>query len=509
MAKQTIGIGSAANDGTGDPLRTAFSKVNDNFNEMYSSFDMTGKLTVGNSTVNTTISNTSGIRTGNSSYITTVNSTSFQISNSSGIGTLTAATLSMGSNVVANTTTFLAGNSTWYSTANNNTVRVANATNSSNLTPAGLAVGISVVNSTTVAVGSNVVVNSSAVSIGNSVTNVVITQTGITGSLSLGDVVITGNLTVNGTVTTVNTATLDVADLNITIAKNSTTSAGSNSAGITIAGANATIRYISDSNNIVFSHTVEIGNSAANGTINATNYTGAANNSSYLGGTAAANFIANTTGGLTQNSSGHFIVANTGAVVNSTGLFVNAAYINTIAANSASYILANDGIISNSSGVFVNGNTGLVVNTSGVFVNATYIGTLTANNSNNLGGVAAASYVQNTDSRTLSGNLYFTGANNVFAANTVGLGSSTIAANGYTYLPNGLKMNWGVVSANSSDGNVTFTSAFSTALYTITVTGTNTELTTLPVAIDANTTAALVRTSNTTSVNVYFTAIGS
>ena len=35
MAKQTIGIGSAANDGTGDQLRTAFDKVNDNFNEMY------------------------------------------------------------------------------------------------------------------------------------------------------------------------------------------------------------------------------------------------------------------------------------------------------------------------------------------------------------------------------------------------------------------------------------------------------------------------------------------
>ena len=35
MAKQTINIGSAANDGTGDPLRTAFSKANDNFGELY------------------------------------------------------------------------------------------------------------------------------------------------------------------------------------------------------------------------------------------------------------------------------------------------------------------------------------------------------------------------------------------------------------------------------------------------------------------------------------------
>ena len=36
MAQQTINIGTVANDGTGDPLRTAFDKVNDNFNELYS-----------------------------------------------------------------------------------------------------------------------------------------------------------------------------------------------------------------------------------------------------------------------------------------------------------------------------------------------------------------------------------------------------------------------------------------------------------------------------------------
>lgn len=35
MAKQTIGIGTTANDGTGDTLRAAFDKTNDNFNEVY------------------------------------------------------------------------------------------------------------------------------------------------------------------------------------------------------------------------------------------------------------------------------------------------------------------------------------------------------------------------------------------------------------------------------------------------------------------------------------------
>jgi hypothetical protein len=36
MTQQTINIGSAPNDGTGDPARTAFGKVNSNFSEVYS-----------------------------------------------------------------------------------------------------------------------------------------------------------------------------------------------------------------------------------------------------------------------------------------------------------------------------------------------------------------------------------------------------------------------------------------------------------------------------------------
>lgn len=35
MAKQTINLGTSLNSGDGDPLRTAFDKVNDNFNELY------------------------------------------------------------------------------------------------------------------------------------------------------------------------------------------------------------------------------------------------------------------------------------------------------------------------------------------------------------------------------------------------------------------------------------------------------------------------------------------
>lgn len=47
MTQQIINVGSGANDGTGDPLRTCFSKINANFTELYSrdaagsNFDLT------------------------------------------------------------------------------------------------------------------------------------------------------------------------------------------------------------------------------------------------------------------------------------------------------------------------------------------------------------------------------------------------------------------------------------------------------------------------------------
>jgi hypothetical protein len=52
MAKTAINVGSAANDGTGDPLRTAMQSTNSNFNELYallgdgSSLSISGDVTM-------------------------------------------------------------------------------------------------------------------------------------------------------------------------------------------------------------------------------------------------------------------------------------------------------------------------------------------------------------------------------------------------------------------------------------------------------------------------------
>jgi len=60
MAKQTIGIGTIANDGTGDSLRDAFEKVNENFGEVYS-FTGWQQITDSTYTIGSPLSIASGV----------------------------------------------------------------------------------------------------------------------------------------------------------------------------------------------------------------------------------------------------------------------------------------------------------------------------------------------------------------------------------------------------------------------------------------------------------------
>ena len=47
MARQIVNIGTSANKGDGEPLRTAFDKINDNFSELYLKVDnLTGGVGV-------------------------------------------------------------------------------------------------------------------------------------------------------------------------------------------------------------------------------------------------------------------------------------------------------------------------------------------------------------------------------------------------------------------------------------------------------------------------------
>ena len=306
MAKQTIGIGSSANDGTGDPLRTAMAKVNDNFNEVYSSYAMTGNLSVGNSTVNTVISNTGGLVSSNTLNSVVANSSIIRIANSSGTTTVLPTSITVGSNVTLSQSSYFVGNTVANAVINKTSVVISNSTSNATITPISFAAGISFVNTIAVAVGANVIVNSSAVFVGNSTVNTIATSS----NFKVG-----ANLTVN-------------------------TSA------------------------------IFVGNSTVNATIS-------------------------------------------------------------------------------SSSINITSNTGFT------------------------------------------------------------LGNSTASSNGFTFLPNGIKMNWGWISANSSDGNATFSSAFSVNAYVVTATSNSAVATYQAAVIGANTTVALIRTANATSTNVYWTAIGS
>ena len=57
MAQQTLNIGSNANDGTGDTIRVAMDKVNDNFNELYASPLFSGNLSFSGNEISATRSN--------------------------------------------------------------------------------------------------------------------------------------------------------------------------------------------------------------------------------------------------------------------------------------------------------------------------------------------------------------------------------------------------------------------------------------------------------------------
>ena len=154
-----------------------------------------------------------------------------------------------------------------------------------------------------------------------------------------------------------------------------------------------------------------------------------ANNTSFVGTVSAANVVSNTQ--LSSNLANYQTTA---------GLSSNVA---TLAANSATY-LGGSGNFGNNLGIYSTGvvnavshsvGTSFTANSTVVNAVAYYSGTLfvansTVSNATHLGGVAAASYVQNTDSRVLSGNLVFTGANIFLQSASLG-GTATNFVNNF------------------------------------------------------------------------------
>ena len=138
-------------------------------------------------------------------------------------------------------------------------------------------------------------------------------------------------------------------------------------------------------------------------------------------------------------------------------------------------------------------NSTMVANASGVY----HTGTVNAASH-----TVGSTFIANSTAVTLT-------------TNTLTLGTSSITANGYSRLPNGLLMQWGTHTASvnsTTPATATFPIAFPTALYSISVmvlqAGTGADAS---VANTANTTAVVWKNGSTggaVSKQMYYTAIG-
>ena len=397
-------------------------------------------VSVGNTTLYANISSGQVVLSSNSSNTSTINSTSFTgtSNNASYLANVAAAyyvqntdsrTLSgnlnfsaanvnftqglfVGANLALNTSSVSLGNSTVNSLHTATYLTVSNSTNIAYLYPTYLTVGNSSVNSTAVSVGSAVVANTTSVVVGANSTNTTITG----GTISLSGVTINSS-SYGGQALTANNSSYLGGSAAANFVQN--TDSRQLSGNLYFTGANNyySLGLFIGANVVTNTSTVQVvANSSTNTiitagqitlsgqTVNSSVFTGlayTANNASYLGGSAAANFVQNTDS-RTLSGNINFTGTNT--------YFTTALYVGASMVVNTSTVFTGNGSV----------NTSIIAGTisiSGQTVNGSvYTGqSWTANNATNLGGTAAAYFVQNTDSRTLSGNLYYTGTNTYFA----------------------------------------------------------------------------------------------
>ena len=189
--QQIIDYGATANDGTGDPLRTAFIKTDENFSNIWLAGPVGSNITISNNTVQ--------VNSTNGNLVLKPNGVGVVETRASIVPDLTQ-TRDLGS-----------ANSRFRSIYFSGSIDTSG--------------------------------------------NIIANNISVTGDLALGgDVEIDGNLTVNGTTLTVNVANLDITDKMIVIANGSPNAQAANGAGITIAGANVVMSYDAPGNVMVVNH---------------------------------------------------------------------------------------------------------------------------------------------------------------------------------------------------------------------------------------------------------------
>lgn len=107
---------------------------------------------------------------------------------------------------------------------------------------------------------------------------------------------------------------------------------------------------------------------------------------------------------------------------------------------------------------------------------------------------------------------FFAGGANVAGVNSTAfvIGNSSITANGYSWMPNGLLMQWGTLIVNTVS-SASFSQTFPTAVLSVTVTPIGTSLVgaNTPRVITTNTSVANITSATTLTTNTaYYLAIG-
>jgi hypothetical protein len=195
------------------------------------------------------------------------------------------------------------------------------------------------------------------------------------------------------------------------------------------------------------------------------------------------------------------------------GVLGSTSDVVTIRTGSADRLLTNTTALSVNTTLSIVGNTtfsgGLQTISGNVNIDS---GALFVDGTNNRVGVNTTTpdaALQVVGTANVSGVTRFA-ANVTVATNTFTLGTSSAAANGYTYLPNGLIMQWGTFVCNTISQPV-FSIAFPTAVVSIQAIGRTTlhrgaNNITIGTVNLAN--AQILSVSTSTTANAYYLAIG-
>ncbi len=173
-----------------------------------------------------------------------------------------------------------------------------------------------------------------------------------------------------------------------------------------------------------------------------------------------------------------------------------------------SLVLGTSGIISIRANSTTN-SVHLTTNSFSVNSGATFNGSLTANGSLAAGAITSNGVGSFTSNVSFSGSAVTFTANvtaNIVTASTMSLANSSVAANGYTYLPNGLLLNWGRASVGTSGLTATFSRAFATGSTPFSITIGQTSQNAAWITGSNATTVSL--DSEVSSQTIYYMAIG-